>query len=269
MAGEEGFERFAVDSQQNEHRSKWIPASRFKSFFCGPGLMLLLFILLGIVLILLITGVNKSSETNKVVEEFQSQVQMQVSQALVNVSEKSELMNLERRIVSEVKQMATKLLAVLSKKTIEIIAKISRKVEMLPEPACQNLQCPRYWQHFNGSCYYFSNKEVTWNSSNLYCSLRGSHLVVINDRNEQYFLTIESNTKRYWIGLTDHVNEDNWQWVDGTAYETTPTFWADGEPNNIGNQGEDCVHTDDKGQWNDNVCTMKYPWICEQQAKSA
>uniref|UniRef100_UPI00398EF04C asialoglycoprotein receptor 1-like n=1 Tax=Pristiophorus japonicus TaxID=55135 RepID=UPI00398EF04C len=258
MAGEEGFERFAVDSQQNEHRSKWIPASRFKSL-----LMLLIFILLGVFLILLIAGVIKSSETNETVEEFQSQVQMQVSQALINVSDKSELNDLELRIRNEVTQLGARVLAELSEKIANAIRQFTAKLEMLPEPACQNLQCPRYWQHFNGSCYYFSTKQISWNSSNLYCSLRGSHLVVINDRNEQHFATLESQSKRFWIGLSDANSQDNWQWVDGTAYETTPTFWMPGEPNNI---LEGCAHLWTNGLWNDAPCSKKDYFICEKES---
>ncbi|XP_067877338.1 hepatic lectin-like isoform X2 [Heterodontus francisci] len=246
MAGETAIdyiEDFDLDSQQNQQQAKWIPDSRFKSHFCGKGLMLLIFIILSVLLILLIIGVIKCSEADGTVEEVQSQVQMQISQALNNV------------------------LTELSRKIIELMNTLSRKVEMLPEPGCQNIQCPRNWIHFNESCYYFSTKADTWKNSKLYCTLRESNLLVINTAEEQYFLTLESENKRFWIGLHDQENEHVWQWVDGTDYERTLTFWNEGEPNNAGNT-EDCVHTDDGGKWNDNSCSAKFLWICELKAKS-
>ncbi|XP_078387487.1 asialoglycoprotein receptor 1-like [Cetorhinus maximus] len=292
MAGEhanDDYENFSLDNEQKQQRTKRFPGSRFKSAFSRKWLMLLIFIILCIFLILLITGVIKCSETNETVEEFQSQVQTQVSHALNNVSDKSELKELELRIRNEVTRLGERVsdksdlkelelhiqdqvtqmgTGELSKKITNLMNTISKKLETLPEPACQNLQCPRHWIQFNDSCYFFSTKKASWTSSKMYCSLRQSNLVVINTIEEQHSVAMESDSKVFWIGLTDHENEDKWEWVDGTDYKTTPTFWAPQEPNNSGT-GEDCAHTNDQGSWNDNQCSQKFPYICEQRAKTA
>ncbi|XP_067829085.1 hepatic lectin-like [Heptranchias perlo] len=267
MAGEpayDDFEDFNLNSQQNQRRVNRIPDSRFKVLCCGKGLMVLIFILLSILLIILIAGVIKSSETKETVEELQSHVQMQVSQALNNVSDKSELKEVELRILNEVSQKAKEVLAELSRVHAKLITMISAKLEMLPTPECQDLQCPRNWLHFNQSCYYFSTKRATWNSSKLYCSIRGTQLLVINSVTEQHFVSLETESRRFWIGLIDHGNDGKWQWVDGTDYETTPTFWMPGEPNS---QEEGCAHLWVDGMWNDAPCSTKDYWICEKESQ--
>ncbi|XP_041033312.1 C-type lectin domain family 10 member A-like isoform X2 [Carcharodon carcharias] len=269
MAGEHAyydFENFNLDNEQKQQQAKQIPGSRFKSVFSGKWWMLLIFILLCVILILLITGVIRCSETNETVEEFQSQVQMQVSHALNNVSDKSELKELELRIRNEVTQLGQRVSDKSDLKELEL--RIQDQVTQMGAGACQNLQCAHHWIHFNGSCYFFSTKKASWTSSKMYCSLQQSNLVVINTIEEQHFVTMESDSKLFWIGLTDHENEDKWEWVDGTDYKTTPMFWAPQEPNNSGT-GEDCAHTNDQGRWNDNQCSQKFLYICEQRAKTA
>ncbi|XP_072347007.1 CD209 antigen-like protein C isoform X2 [Scyliorhinus torazame] len=241
MAGELAYDDVDNFSLENGSKQKWemqIPGSRFKSIFSGKGLMLLICILLGVFLILLVTGVIKCSETNETVEEFQSKVQMQVSHALNNVSDRTELRELELRILSEVSRRS--------------------------ERACQNLQCPRHWLYFNESCYYFSTNQASWNASSLYCSLRGTHLLVINSLREQHFATLETQSRRFWIGLTDHKEVNKWQWIDGTDYTKTPTYWMPGEPSNL---DESCAHLWVDGAWNDAPCTGKEYFVCEMEAQ--
>ncbi|XP_038641023.1 C-type lectin domain family 10 member A-like isoform X2 [Scyliorhinus canicula] len=241
MAGEQaydGFDNFSLENEPKQKRAKQIPGSRFKSIFSGKGLMVLIFILLGVFLILLVTGVIKCSETNETVEEFQSQVQMQVSHALNNVSDRTELRELELHILSEVSRMS--------------------------ERASQNLQCPRHWIYFNESCYYFSTSRASWNASNLYCSQRETHLLVINSLQEQHFATSETQSRRFWIGLTDHKGENKWQWIDGTDYTKSPTYWMPGEPNSL---DESCAHLWLEGSWNDAPCTEIEYFVCEMDAQ--
>ncbi|XP_038641022.1 C-type lectin domain family 10 member A-like isoform X1 [Scyliorhinus canicula] len=266
MAGEQaydGFDNFSLENEPKQKRAKQIPGSRFKSIFSGKGLMVLIFILLGVFLILLVTGVIKCSETNETVEEFQSQVQMQVSHALNNVSDRTELRELELHILSEVSRMSERVMAKLLKNN-NLIKIMIRRLEMLPEPASQNLQCPRHWIYFNESCYYFSTSRASWNASNLYCSQRETHLLVINSLQEQHFATSETQSRRFWIGLTDHKGENKWQWIDGTDYTKSPTYWMPGEPNSL---DESCAHLWLEGSWNDAPCTEIEYFVCEMDAQ--
>ncbi|KAJ7397631.1 hypothetical protein BTVI_133518 [Pitangus sulphuratus] len=63
----------------------------------------------------------------------------------------------------------------------------------------------------------------------------GSHLVVINSREEQEFLFNLAKEKvtnvyetKYYIGLTSYRN-GQWQWVDQTPYEKTATYVSEGD----------------------------------------
>ncbi|XP_078091149.1 hepatic lectin-like isoform X2 [Mustelus asterias] len=237
MSGEQAYgdlDNFSIDNEPKQKQTRQIPAS----------------------------------ETNQTVEEFQSQIQMQVSHALNNVSEKSDLEEIGLRIQEHVAQMGARVLEELSKNITDLMNTISRKLESLPRPECRNSPCPDSWIPFNGSCYLFSAMKASWSASQRYCSIRQSHLLVINTIEEQHFVTMEIKSKEFWFGLNDHSTEGKWEWVDGTDYKTTTKFWAAGEPNNA-NSGEDCAQTDASGRWNDNHCSKNLFFICEQEARSA
>uniref|UniRef100_A0A3Q1HJU7 C-type lectin domain-containing protein n=1 Tax=Anabas testudineus TaxID=64144 RepID=A0A3Q1HJU7_ANATE len=98
------------------------------------------------------------------------------------------------------------------------------------------------------------------------CRQKGTDLVIINSSGEQDF--IRGWKKRTWIGLTDKQTEGKWRWVDGTVL-TTPSFWAESEPNNEGD--EDCAeirHYDSQNSWNDASCNIRKYWICEITLKT-
>ncbi|NXB48659.1 CLC4D protein, partial [Leucopsar rothschildi] len=97
--------------------------------------------------------------------------------------------------------------------------------------------CPEGWRRFQRSCYFLSPDTMSWAESEQNCTGMGSHLVVINSKAEQEFLfnlTKENVTNiyetKYYIGLAAYKS-GQWQWVDQTPYEKTPTFWKPGEPN--------------------------------------
>ncbi|NXK94605.1 CLC4A protein, partial [Formicarius rufipectus] len=45
--------------------------------------------------------------------------------------------------------------------------------------------CPKDWKKFQKSCYYLSLDTLRWNESEQNCTGMGSHLAVINSREEQ------------------------------------------------------------------------------------
>uniref|UniRef100_A0A3Q2XRY0 CD209 antigen-like n=1 Tax=Hippocampus comes TaxID=109280 RepID=A0A3Q2XRY0_HIPCM len=125
--------------------------------------------------------------------------------------------------------------------------------------------CGVGWKKFDGNCYFVSKLSRTWAESRLDCISRGADLVVINSREEQVFLNgLLGRSKDVWIGLSDHIKEGTWVWVDGTPLTTE--FWQNEQPNNLGNQ--DCVEIQTKssrlGTWNDVSCSLQQPWICEK-----
>ncbi|XP_058938590.1 C-type lectin domain family 4 member E-like [Kogia breviceps] len=127
--------------------------------------------------------------------------------------------------------------------------------------------CPLNWVHFQSSCYLFSTDTMTWTASLKNCSSMGAHLVVINTEEEQEFLySMKPKKKEFYIGLTDQVTESQWQWVDGTPFTKSLSFWDIGEPNNIATV-EDCATIRDSSNprqnWNDMPCFFNMFRICE------
>lgn len=108
---------------------------------------------------------------------------------------------------------------------------------------------------YNGNEYALLNTSLSWDDARDFCVSSGGHLVIINNEEEQAFLTnlmqTYGNKNLYWIGLSGE--DEQCSWVDGTplSYEN----WSAGEPNST---TETAVHMYCKeqgefscGQWND------------------
>ncbi|XP_062892069.1 CD209 antigen-like protein E isoform X1 [Mobula hypostoma] len=212
-------------------------------------------------LLCLIIGTVKNSMIYSEMKEQQHKLMMENSQLKSNDSAiYSEMKELQDKLMMEISQLKSNVSEV--QRAQSILA------SKLPELKINNhfwTPCPKIWATFNQSCYYFSSSSGDWHFAKQKCSMLGSHLLVINNIEEQIFIKKLSVPKMYWIGLSDSAEERHWQWEDGTEYDSTPHFWASGEPNDAFNN-EDCAHLDDKGQWNDINCSTKHNWICEKNS---
>jgi len=150
-------------------------------------------------------------------------------------------------------------------------------------------ECPSGFQLLNSSCYFFSytdsdSEKKTWPDSRSDCINRGADLVVIDDWEEQQLLSYSLPrtgssgpwwANGFWIGLTDIAHEGTWVWVNNVT-QRAPFYWVDGEPNNHGEQGENCAGTyyrvgrNVRETWYDGKCNHhQYHWICEVPIRSA
>ncbi|XP_053474751.1 LOW QUALITY PROTEIN: CD209 antigen-like [Ictalurus furcatus] len=119
--------------------------------------------------------------------------------------------------------------------------------------------------YFSSSVYYISIEKKSWTESRKDCRERGADLVIINNKEEQEFISKILSRRNSWIGLSDGDREGEWKWVDGTLLNTG--FWGKGEPDSaVGD--EDCVvihdHTDPVWNWSDYPCHYQIIWICEK-----
>ncbi|XP_073480474.1 C-type lectin domain family 10 member A-like isoform X2 [Aquarana catesbeiana] len=130
-----------------------------------------------------------------------------------------------------------------------------------------NPLCSEGWNHYGLSCYYLSSDTKPWNASKKDCEDKKAHLVVINSEAEMNFLRGIANKQLFWIGVTEV--DGNWRWVDGTPYDITPKFWAEGQPDDFKSHGlgggEDCAALEDGYDWNDRHCSQNIKYICEKK----
>ncbi|XP_060949287.1 C-type lectin domain family 4 member E-like [Limanda limanda] len=144
--------------------------------------------------------------------------------------------------------------------------------------------CPRCedgWEPHGGKCYFFSSVTSSWTQSRKQCTSMRGDLVVINNREQQKFLQsrlmikMDNPEDKFWIGLTDSKNEDEWLWVDNSRLDPRLKFWRHYEPDNgkvpnpdgeVYPDGEDCVRMGEEylQSWSDNSCESYHKSICEK-----
>ncbi|XP_035285554.1 CD209 antigen-like protein E isoform X1 [Anguilla anguilla] len=131
--------------------------------------------------------------------------------------------------------------------------------------------CLTGWRIHQGKFYFFSTDKMNWSQSQEYCTSKGAHLVIINNQQEQNFVSSRIN-ETHWIGLSDQNTEGQWVWEDGTPLDRSGTqYWWETEPDNWMDSGdpsgEDCAalgnskkHTD---YWFDSSCQNMKKFVCE------
>ncbi|KAL7381962.1 hypothetical protein ABVT39_014235 [Epinephelus coioides] len=81
-------------------------------------------------------------------------------------------------------------------------------------------RCPDGWSRFGRSCYFQSDEKKNWQQSRADCQQRGADLVIINNKEEQKFVTELNVRGESWIGLrrtwTNRRYEWEQKWVDGS-----------------------------------------------------
>ena len=119
-----------------------------------------------------------------------------------------------------------------------------------------------------GHCFIaYTTVTRSWIDARMACAAFGprTQLATLNTQAETDRVNTLLGASEGWIGFDDSMAEGNFVWVTGepTAY----TFWAPGEPNDGGQNGEDCALTNRAGQagrWDDRPCAMNYAFVCER-----
>ncbi|XP_027779637.1 killer cell lectin-like receptor subfamily F member 1 isoform X2 [Marmota flaviventris] len=123
--------------------------------------------------------------------------------------------------------------------------------------------CPDDWLHKKGKCYKFFMNFKSWIDSQNSCSLKKSHLLVIQDKAELEF--IQSNIQvgnHFWIGLNITYPQKTWTWVDGTPLNLQ-LFQVTGQI-----KENACALITNKGVFSEK-CLMESFWICQEVISSS
>ncbi|KAF3816353.1 hypothetical protein GH733_014526 [Mirounga leonina] len=121
--------------------------------------------------------------------------------------------------------------------------------------------CPRMWQWYQNSCYYFAtNEEKTWTNSRKNCMDRNSTLVKIDSLEEksQPLPTFSF----FWLGLSWDPSGRSWLWEDGSG--PSPSLFSAKEYAQI-NGSKGCAYFQ-KGNIYISRCSAEISWICEKTA---
>uniref|UniRef100_A0A3B5Q2D2 C-type lectin domain-containing protein n=1 Tax=Xiphophorus maculatus TaxID=8083 RepID=A0A3B5Q2D2_XIPMA len=127
--------------------------------------------------------------------------------------------------------------------------------QKLKKSSC--LKCEPGWELNQNNCYYFNTNKSSWTDSRRSCADLGSDLAFL--------------ARKFWIGLTDSVEEGKWFWVDGSPLNKS--FWLPWEPDDMKAEypaGEDCGGMGKKGGaddlicWYDQFCDLHRRSICEK-----
>ncbi|NXJ98390.1 CLC1B protein, partial [Corythaixoides concolor] len=125
-------------------------------------------------------------------------------------------------------------------------------------PACS--LCPVNWKWIGGNtCFYFSEKEATWQESEDFCFSWNATLLTLKRKSKLISISQLSQKRSYWIGLSYRV--DDWSWIDGTKLSTKRMDWID----LYSKQNCAYLYYRDSRVYSEN-CYKKYPWICEKTA---
>ena len=111
-----------------------------------------------------------------------------------------------------------------------------------------------------GHRYFCSKFTATWQDAAEYARRMGGYLVIINNEDENKLLSEFLEVRSAFIGLSDHENEGEFKWVDGSS--VTYSNWHPGQPNNYRDK-QDYVELLQDGHWNDQYNYKKLEFIVE------
>ncbi|KAG6923017.1 C-type lectin domain family 2 member D [Chelydra serpentina] len=101
--------------------------------------------------------------------------------------------------------------------TLSLGVSLAVVMSRVPERLLSEPCCPDGWVGYLGKCYYFSEQEGNWISSQSYCSSLGASLAAIDTPQDLAFLKRYKGPAYHWIGLRREESQP-WKWVDGTEF---------------------------------------------------
>ncbi|XP_005816425.3 C-type lectin domain family 4 member G-like [Xiphophorus maculatus] len=137
-------------------------------------------------------------------------------------------------------------------------------------PAKRCKPCLHDWIFFQKKCYLFYNEAApwkTWEQSRRFCQDRRADLVVIDDLQEQEFVSKHVKSYfdiqwGYWLGLQQTNN--TWTWVDGRV--DTLGFWMKEELKPAGPKAGLMPGRNPSESWNKADSFFQNKFICEHEA---
>ncbi|XP_044216423.1 type-2 ice-structuring protein-like [Thunnus albacares] len=127
--------------------------------------------------------------------------------------------------------------------------------------------CPNNWDHYEGRCFHFVPRPLTWAKAQSNCQSMGANLASIHSIEENHKIRsiIEANAvmlENTWIGGSDCQSVGSWFWIDGTPFNFQE--WC-GDPRP--SPGQNCIRINSGGKCWDNLnCFFGLESMCVKPA---
>ncbi|XP_068584366.1 macrophage mannose receptor 1-like isoform X2 [Cebidichthys violaceus] len=112
--------------------------------------------------------------------------------------------------------------------------------------------------------YHLVKENKSWEEAQTYCRERYTDLAKVFDMTDMKRLNDSaSHQGEAWIGLHKQTNVNRtWLWsLPEVKFNDSETEWKDGEPNDYGNNPENCVRIVNH-KWLDVLCSRRFLFIC-------
>ncbi|XP_064330156.1 C-type lectin domain family 2 member D-like [Phalacrocorax carbo] len=119
-----------------------------------------------------------------------------------------------------------------------------------PQPC---FRCPFDWIGYRGKCYYFSEAEGNWTSSQDNCSALGASLATLDSTEDLSFVMRYKGKSEHWIGLSREDEEQPWKWVNNSRLSHLFQIPGSGL----------CAHLNDNGLGSSR-CSTERAWVCNK-----
>ncbi|XP_030824181.1 uncharacterized protein LOC115915166 isoform X1 [Camarhynchus parvulus] len=106
-----------------------------------------------------------------------------------------------------------------------LITAIAFAVQAFQPHAQPCFQCPFDWIRYRGKCYYFSEVEGNWTSSQDNCSALGASLAMLDSTEDLSFVMRYKGISEHWIGLLREDEEQPWLWVNRSPLSHLRAAW--------------------------------------------
>ncbi|XP_060073949.1 C-type lectin 1-like [Ylistrum balloti] len=126
-----------------------------------------------------------------------------------------------------------------------------------------NKTCKDDWVHFQGQCYYLSDRKMSWDSAHDSCLSMNARLAIMDDEDINIFVrNITPRFRRYWIG--GRTEGKTWQWV-ATGSDFKYTAWCPEQPDGKGVRCLSFFHLVPQiCYWTDRKCKFREEYICQR-----
>ncbi|XP_067435493.1 ladderlectin-like [Thunnus thynnus] len=129
----------------------------------------------------------------------------------------------------------------------------------------RSTSCPSHWTEYNGRCFLYIPRTLTWAQAEKNCLSMGANLASIHRTREYYEIKRIISDRTHsspetWIGGSDSQEEGVWFWSDGTPFAYS--YWCRGEPNK-----QHCLQMNYGGNncWDDVWCDAHRPSLCAKK----